>query len=82
MTIATPWKTSTLWYIYIHDNRYTSADDFKNNSTGCIVYPLTTPIELDVSSVEIPTINGKNNIFADTGDMEVKYFLTVGKKIN
>lgn len=44
---------------------------------------LVTPIVLDVSSVSIPTYNGENQISGDTnGDTEVKYLLTVGKKIS
>lgn len=38
---------------------------------------------IDVNSVAIPTLNGINNLYADTGDIsEVKYLLTVGKKIS
>ena len=52
---------------------------FSNNPTQ-VVYELATPIELDVSSIAIPTLNGTNNIFADTGDIdEVKYILSVGE---
>lgn len=34
------------------------------------------------NTVEIPTINGKNNVIADTGDTSVKYILSVGKAIS
>ena len=47
-----------------------------------VVYPLATPITLSFTSQDIPTLLGENNIWCDTGDTEVKFLLTVGKKIS
>ena len=46
-----------------------------------VVYPLATPTTVQLSSNQIATILGQNNIYADTGDIEVKYLETVGNKI-
>ena len=62
---------------------YTEVADFQtwlSNNNMQVAYKLDTPIELDVSSVAIPTLNGTNNIFADTGDIsECKFILSVGE---
>ncbi len=47
-----------------------------------ITYDLATPIVVYASNTaEIPTIVGDNQVYADTGDVAVKYFETVGHKI-
>lgn len=60
----------------VKDSNYTDADVFKTAVNGQkIVYELATPITLAITSQDIPTILGNNNIFADTGDIEkVTYF--------
>ena len=44
-------------------------------TTGAqVVYPLTTPIEIDLTPVQIRALVGTNNVFGDTnGDTEVEY---------
>ena len=38
-----------------------------------VVYPLATPITIQLTPTEIKTLLGENNIWADTGDVEVTY---------
>ena len=38
-----------------------------------VVYELATPIEIQITPEEINTLIGVNNIWADTGDVSVKY---------
>ena len=61
--------------IYINDSRYTDATTFANSLTNELVeYPLATPeTEYASNTAEIPTINGFNQVFADTGDVTVTY---------
>lgn len=39
-----------------------------------ICYKLANPIILSITSQDIPTILGENNIFSDTGDVDVTYY--------
>ena len=50
--------------------------------TGKLVYPLATPQVIQLSATQITALLNENNIWCDTGDTEVKYLLTVGKKIS
>lgn len=55
----------------------------KNDSpSGLVVYNLYTPITVQLSSNQIQTLLGQNNIIADTGDIDVKFLETVGHKIS
>ena len=72
--------------VYVRDTRYSSNADFKTGVSGVqLVYPLATPIEVDLDPVTIETLLGTNNIFADCGDTTVDYYadttLFVNKKI-
>ena len=55
----------------------TTLNEFKtayNSQTPVfIVYRLATPIEVDLTPTEITTLLGINNVWADTGDIEVEY---------
>ena len=55
--------------------------DFTNTPL-VIVYPLATPIDIQLDSTQLTALLNENNIWCDTGDTEVKYLLTVGKKIS
>ena len=66
--------------IYIRDdaNSSLSAADFKAAMSGVdFVYELATPIEIQLTPTEVRTLLGNNNIFADTGNIEVKYLIEV-----
>ena len=46
-----------------------------------IVYPLETPITLSITSQDIPTLLGENNIFSNCGDVEVTYYTSKSNDI-
>jgi hypothetical protein len=55
---------------------YPSADELKNAFASVpiqFVYKLATPITYTLTPTEIRTLLGQNNIWADTGDVEVEY---------
>lgn len=57
------------------DHRYSTIEDFiAGNNTTQIVYPLATPIEIDVSAISVEAVSGVNNIVSNGGgDIEVEY---------
>lgn len=58
----------------IHDENYTtSADLLEAVGDNVVCYELATPIEIQLTPEEVTTLLGTNNIFADSGDVEVKY---------
>ena len=66
----------------IRYDAYTTKEAFQNwidgqisaNTPLVFVFPLVNPIVIYASNTaEIPTIVGDNQVFADTGDVEVKY---------
>lgn len=46
--------------------------DGVNKPTGKLVYELATPTTVQLTAAEVETLFGQNNIWADTGDVEVK----------
>lgn len=65
---------STSGTIGIIDTRFTEPTEFKTAVDGVhYVYPLATPIEIQLDSHALNSLYGQNNIFADTGDSEVEY---------
>lgn len=85
--------SATVWGGYLRNGRIyvntdgtpTDANAFKTwlaSNNMQVVYPLETPeIEYASNTAEIPTIVGFNQVFADSGNIAVKYFETVGHKI-
>ena len=47
-----------------------------------VVYELTTPFDIDLTPVQIRAIVGVNNVFADTGNIEVKFKDTIQNYID
>ena len=61
--------------IYVKDSRYTDTASFKQALTGQkFVVELANPITLAITSQDIPTLLGENNIFSNCGDVEVNYY--------
>lgn len=63
-------------YIFVIDTAHASdtASDFKTAMNGVqLVYELKTPVEVDVDPEAIKTVDGINNIWADTGEVTVTY---------
>ena len=60
--------------LYALASAYGDATAFKNAMNGQqLVYELATPITYQLTPQEIITLVGVNNIWADTGDVSVKY---------
>lgn len=72
-TINEPWKSSMDAY-----------SQGTTPTTGAqVVYPLATPYTIDLPDGEpIITLNGTNNIYADSGDTSVEYALTIEEYID
>lgn len=71
-------------WIYNSDYEEYSNTQFKevlSNQPIDILVELVTPTTVQLSSNQISTILGQNNIYANTGDIEVKFLETVGNKI-
>lgn len=61
-------------FVYIRNDAYSDAPTFKTAMSGVqLVYELATPIVYHLTPVEIRTLLGVNNIWADTGDVTVTY---------
>lgn len=63
-------------YIFIFDNRFTdlqTANAILASEKPQFVYELATPITYDLTAAQVRTLLGQNNIWADTGDVEVTY---------
>ena len=77
---------STSGTIGIIDTRFTDPTEFKSAVDGVhYIYPLATPIEIQLTPHEVNSLLGQNNIFADTEDTHVEYRadtkLYINKKI-
>ena len=61
--------------IFVKDSNYTDVTTWLNAiGNKLIIYPLETPIEIDLTDAsDIVALVGTNNVWADTGDMEVSY---------
>ena len=62
--------------ISVYDSEYASstAEEFVAGRADVrFVYPLATPIEIQLTPHEVNSLFGQNNIFADTGDSAVEY---------
>lgn len=62
--------------IWIKDSRYSSGATFKTAMDGIkLAYELATPETYNLTPQDIQTIIGKNVVFADTGDVDVTYYV-------
>ena len=66
-------SSSKRLYIYI-ENITTSEDLLTLINGQSLIYELANPITLAITSQDIPTLLGENNIFSNTGACEVSYF--------
>lgn len=61
--------------INVRDDSYTSASSFTTAMSGkYLTYELATPTTVQLTPTQIKTLLGNNNIFADSGDIEVEYY--------
>ena len=70
-------------YIRIRDDDYSDATVFKNSLSGqSCIYKLAQPdTPISVTPVSPITQVGQNNIFADCGDIDLKYLETIGNRL-
>lgn len=58
--------------IYIYDDRYATADEFRTAMTGIpLIYALATPYTIQLTPAQILAISGTNTVCCDTGDVTV-----------
>lgn len=61
--------------VFVRADEYTDVASLKSAcGNSKIKYELANPITLSITSQDIPTLLGENNIYADTGDLEVNYY--------
>jgi len=61
-------------YVWIRDDAYTTAADFKTSLAGKhLVYELETPLEYDLTPIQVRTLLGENNIWAECGNTACEY---------
>lgn len=68
-------RTGIRW-IWGSPNGGSSITDLQNyiaNNDAYLTVELTTPVEVTIDPVILEALTGRNNIWADTGDTEVKY---------
>ena len=62
--------------IFVKDSRFSTASDFQaslENEPIEIVYPLPTPVTYTLSASSLNSLLGVNNVWADAGDVEVRF---------
>ena len=85
---ANPWNVNNSISFYVYDGTLRIKDDtcanvaafkaYLSNNPVTIVYPLATPIVIDVPSISVFAENGVNNITSDCiGDVDVTYIKKV-----
>ena len=74
--------------VYVKDSRYATAQEFTNalaQNDVLVVVPIETPQVYQLTPEQVKTLLGVNNIYADTGNVEVTYRadidLYIAKKI-
>lgn len=69
--------------IAIKDSRYTDPTAFKTAVSGVkLVYELATPTTYQLTPTEVNTLLGENNVWADSGDVEITYRRDISIVIN
>lgn len=60
--------------VFVRDFDYTDAATFKSAMSGVqLVYELATPQTYQLTPTEVKSLLGQNNVWADTGDVELTY---------
>lgn len=72
-------ENSVIWAhtsgsLRVKDNRYTDVDAWKSAiANETIVYPLATPLTVQLTPAQLSTLLGENHIWSGTGDTEATY---------
>ena len=65
---------SGLNWVNVSNSNYTDATSFKSAMSGVqLCYELATPQTYTLTPTEISTLLGENNVWADSGDVEITY---------
>ena len=68
--------------MFVKNSDYTDATAFINSLSGAyLVYELANPIVLSITSQDIPTLLGENNIYSNCGNLEVNYYTSKSNDI-
>lgn len=60
--------------MYFNNLAYTEVTDFKSAMDGVdLVYKLATPQTYQLTPTQVKSLLGQNNVWADTGDVDVHY---------
>ena len=65
--------------IWVYDSQYETLEDFKAALATTplqIVYPITTPLTVQLNPEQITTLIGQNNVWSDGGDVSLTYGTT------
>lgn len=66
-------------HVFVKDSAYSDAASLKTALNGqTLVYELATPITIPLIPTEISTLQGQNNLWADSGDVTVTYLASGG----
>ena len=69
--------------IKIKDTRFDSASAIKQAmASHKIIYPLATPINIQLTPTQVKSLLGVNNVWADCGDVDVSYVRDLTTTIN
>lgn len=70
-------------FVYIHDSRYTDASAFKTAMSGVqLVYELAEPRTIQLAPQTIATLEGVNNVWGDSGSVDVRIAEMVERDAN
>ena len=69
--------------LYIRDTSYSDVTVFKTSlNNQSFVYPLATPIRINLNKTQITTLLEENIIYANSGNISIDYFTQSGKEIS
>ena len=69
-----PANNSSSTDIVVRDDRYSTASAFKTAMNGVqLVYELATPTEITLTPTEVKSLLGSNNVWSESGTVEVEY---------
>ena len=65
-------------FVYVRNDNCDTVEDIKTSLANCkLVYELATPVTYQLSPTQVRAIVGSNNVWSDTGNIEVKYKTTI-----
>ena len=68
------WSNSSSQRVYLANSNYSDADSLKTSLDGVqLVYTLETPVEYQLTPVQVLTLLGINNVWSDTDYVDVTY---------